>query len=59
MLRMMTGDHLKPEQLQQIVDKAIRDADTDGDGRLSFREFLKIVEGHNNDFVNKWSVADM
>lgn len=56
---MMTGDHLKPEQLQQIVDKAIRDADTDGDGRLSFREFLKIVEGHNNDFVNKWSVADM
>jgi serine/threonine-protein phosphatase 2B regulatory subunit len=56
---MMTGDHLKPAQLQQIVDKTIRDADTDGDGRLSFEEFRKVVENSNGDFVSRWAVADL
>lgn len=58
-IRMMTGDHLKPTQLQQIVDKTIRDADMDGDGRLSFEEFCAVVEKKNSDFVHKWSVADL
>lgn len=58
-LKMMTGDHLKPAQLQQIVDKTIRDADIDGDGRLSFLEFCKVVENRNYDFVKKWIVADL
>lgn len=58
-IKLMSGDHLKPVQLQQIVDKTIRDADTDGDGRLSFDEFCKIVERKNTDFVHKWSVSDL
>ena len=58
-LKMMTGDHLKAVQAQQIVDKTIRDADRDGDGKLSFEEFRQIVENKNSDFVLKWSVADL
>lgn len=58
-LRMMTGEHLKPAQLQQIVDKSIRDADQDNDGRISFDEFAKFVERRNGDFMSKWSVADL
>lgn len=58
-LRMMTGDHLQPEQLQQIVDKTIRDADQDGDGRLGFDEFCEAVKNNNGDFIVKWTVADL
>lgn len=58
-LRMMTGEHLKPAQLQQIVDKTIRDADTDGDGRIGFEEFCAIVQKKNNDLIHKWSIADI
>lgn len=58
-LRMMTGEHLKPAQLQQIVDKSIRDADQDNDGRISFAEFSKFVERRNGDFMSKWCVADL
>lgn len=28
----------------QIVDKTIREADLDGDGKVSFEEFIKMVE---------------
>lgn len=56
---MMTGDHLKPVQLQQIVDKTIRDADADGDGRISFEEFQRFVGKREGDFLAKWSVADL
>ena len=31
------------QQLQQIVDKTIMEADQDGDGRLSFEEFAHMV----------------
>ena len=31
------------QQLQQIVDKTIMEADQDGDGRLSFDEFAQMV----------------
>ena len=58
-LRMMTGEHLKPAQLQQIVDKSIRDADQDNDGRISFDEFSKFVERRNGDFMSKWCVSDL
>lgn len=58
-LRLMTGEHLKPVQLQQIVDKTIRDADLDGDGRISFDEFCTIVERNNGELIHKWSVADI
>jgi Ca2+-binding EF-hand superfamily protein len=38
--------HLIPtqdQQLQQIVDKTIMEADQDGDGKLNFDEFAQMV----------------
>ena len=43
-LKMMVGNNLKDQQLQQIVDKTIMEADLDGDGKISFDEFQKVVE---------------
>lgn len=43
-LQMMVGSHLTPEQLQQLVDRAIMENDQDGDGRLSFDEFKAAVD---------------
>jgi serine/threonine-protein phosphatase 2B regulatory subunit len=43
-LKMMVGNNLKDQQLQQIVDKTIMEADLDNDGRISFDEFKKMVE---------------
>ena len=44
-LKMMVGNNLKDQQLQQIVDKTIMEADLDSDGKISFDEFKKMVEG--------------
>ncbi|KAK9439492.1 ef-hand 2 [Metarhizium brunneum] len=43
-LKMMVGSNLKDQQLQQIVDKTIMEADLDNDGKISFEEFTKMVE---------------
>lgn len=43
-LKMMVGNNLRDQQLQQIVDKSIMEADLDGDGKISFEEFMNIVE---------------
>lgn len=43
-LKMMVGNNLKEEELQQIVDKTIMEADKDGDGKISFEEFTYMVE---------------
>lgn len=43
-LKMMVGSNLKDQQLQQIVDKTIMEADLDRDGKISFDEFKKMVE---------------
>ncbi|CAG8646944.1 6825_t:CDS:2 [Gigaspora rosea] len=43
-LKMMVGNNLKDNQLQQIVDKTIMEADKDMDGKISFDEFCSIVE---------------
>lgn len=43
-LKMMVGSNLKDQQLQQIVDKTIMEADKDGDGKISFEEFTHMVE---------------
>ncbi|KAH8555355.1 calcineurin subunit B [Umbelopsis sp. PMI_123] len=43
-LKMMVGNNLKDNQLQQIVDKTIMEADKDLDGKISFDEFLVMVE---------------
>ena len=42
-LKMMVGTNLKDAQLQQIVDKTIINADTDGDGKVSFEEFCMVI----------------
>lgn len=42
-LKMMVGNNLKDQQLQQIVDKTIMEADLDGDGKISFEEFATMV----------------
>ncbi|EIM21566.1 calcium-dependent protein serine/threonine phosphatase [Wallemia mellicola CBS 633.66] len=42
-LKMMVGNNLRDQQLQQIVDKTIMEGDKDGDGRLSFDEFADMV----------------
>ena len=43
-LKMMVGNNLKDLQLQQIVDKTIMEADSDSDGKISFEEFLAMIE---------------
>lgn len=43
-LKMMVGNNLKEQQLQQIVDKTIMEADTNGDGKVDFEEFCRMVE---------------
>lgn len=42
-LKMMVGNNLKDNQLQQIVDKTIMYADKDEDGKISFPEFAMVV----------------
>jgi serine/threonine-protein phosphatase 2B regulatory subunit len=59
MLRLMTGQTLKSQQLQQIVDKTIRDADKDMDGRLSFDEFMAASVKRNADLLQRWSIANL
>ena len=49
-LKMMVGGNLKDQQLQQIVDKTIMEADKNGDGKIDFSEFLDMV---NNTDVAK------
>lgn len=55
----MSGDHLKPHELQNVVDKTIRDADKDGDGRISFEEFQALITAKNADFLNQWNFEDL
>ncbi|PRT52966.1 Calcineurin subunit B [Wickerhamiella sorbophila] len=43
-LKAMVGNNLQEAQLQQIVDKTILEADEDGDGCLSFAEFMKVID---------------
>ncbi|KAI9653598.1 MAG: Calcineurin subunit B [Alyxoria varia] len=51
-LKMMVGSNLKDGQLQQIVDKTIMEADGDKDGRISFEEFVKMVESGSGEVTN-------
>lgn len=58
-LKQMCGNHLTDTQLQQVVDKTIRDADSDGDGKVSFVEFEGIVMERNHEFMERWAFADI
>lgn len=42
-MRMMVGNNLNDQQLQQLVDRTIVQADKDGDGMISFDEFRDMV----------------
>lgn len=56
-LKMMVGSNLKDQQLQQIVDKTIMEADLDKDGKISFEEFTKMVE--NTDVSMSMTVGEL
>jgi serine/threonine-protein phosphatase 2B regulatory subunit len=49
------GSNLKDQQLQQIVDKTIIQADKDGDGKVSFEEFKTMVES-NTDIIRQMTL---
>jgi len=40
---LMCGNNLSQHQLQELVDRTMRDADRDGDGRLSLQEFERAL----------------
>eukprot|EP00771_Trimastix_marina_P002533 gnl/Trimastix_PCT/3668.p1 GENE.gnl/Trimastix_PCT/3668~~gnl/Trimastix_PCT/3668.p1 ORF type:complete len:193 (+),score=16.11 gnl/Trimastix_PCT/3668:78-656(+) len=44
-LQMMVGNSLTPQQLGQIVEKTVQEADLDGDGKLAYEEFIKVLDG--------------
>ncbi|KAH0839572.1 calcium calmodulin-dependent protein phosphatase [Lanmaoa asiatica] len=56
-LKMMVGNNLKDQQLQQIVDKTIMEGDYDRDGKLSFEEFAQMVS--NTDIVKQMTLEDL
>ena len=43
-MKMMVGDNLTQEQLQQLVDRQLVQADKDNDGKLSYEEFKDAVK---------------
>ena len=42
-LKMMVGNNLLDDQLQQVVDKTMIYSDKDGDQRISFKEFCDAI----------------
>jgi calcium and integrin-binding protein 2 len=42
-LKAMTRNELTPEELQQIAEKVIEEADVDSDNMLSFIEFEHVI----------------
>ncbi|KAF2901575.1 hypothetical protein ILUMI_04604 [Ignelater luminosus] len=42
-LKLLTRQELNCEEMQQIVEKVIEEADVDGDGKLSFMEFEHVI----------------
>ncbi|XP_034795740.1 calcineurin B homologous protein 2 isoform X2 [Gorilla gorilla gorilla] len=43
-LRLMVGVQVTEEQLENIADRTVQEADEDGDGAVSFVEFTKSLE---------------
>lgn len=42
-LRLLTHNELTPEEVTQVCEKAIEEADVDGDGKLSYMEFEHVI----------------
>lgn len=55
-LRLMVANSLTEVQLQQLVDRTIVEADQDGDGKLSFEEFKRIIQS-SSDITQKLSLS--
>lgn len=58
-LRGMLGTQMKEVQLQQVVDRTIRDLDKDGDGKISFDEWVDGVGRRNGRLFNELALADL
>ncbi|KAF8897158.1 calcium-dependent protein serine/threonine phosphatase [Infundibulicybe gibba] len=56
-MKMMVGANLRDEQLQQIVDKTMLQADRDGDGKLNLEEFAQMVL--STDIVKQMTLEDL
>jgi serine/threonine-protein phosphatase 2B regulatory subunit len=46
-LKAMVGNNLNDIQLQQLVDRTIRQGDKDLDGKLSYKEFMHVIENQD------------
>lgn len=42
-VRLLTNQELSEDDVQQIVEKVIEEADVDGDGKLSYMEFEHVI----------------
>jgi Ca2+-binding EF-hand superfamily protein len=47
-LKMIVGENLKPEELKEIVQEMIIEADEDKDEKISFEEFKKYKKFDND-----------
>lgn len=47
-LSLLIGDNMEEEMIYSLVDTAIKDADTDGDGRISRDEFRCFFKGDDS-----------
>lgn len=56
-LRMMVASSLTDVQLQQLVDRTIMESDEDGDGKLSYKEFEKVIKS-SSDVTGKLFLGD-
>eukprot|EP00127_Corallochytrium_limacisporum_P001839 Clim_evm5s87 gene=Clim_evmTU5s87 len=54
-LKLMVGSNISTDQLQQIVDKTIAEADLDHDGFISFDEFSEVFD--QIDLERKMSIS--
>ena len=52
LLRLLTRNELLVEEMQQIAEKVIEEADVDGDGKLSYMEFEHVITRSSDFFSN-------
>lgn len=54
-LRMLVGEHIPVDTLGEVVARVVKEADTDGDGRISRNEFTSAVDVA--DLANRLTVS--
>ena len=55
-LKMIIGNSFSDDQLQQVVDKTIIEADKDRDGKISYEEFCGIVLKNSENITEKLTI---